>query len=315
MSSILLNISAGDEVIMPSFTFVSTANAFVLRGGTPVFVDIRRDTKNIDEKLIESAITPKTKAIVVVHYAGVSCDMDAIMEIARKNNIALIEDAAQGILSQYKGKYLGSFGDLSTLSFHETKNINCGEGGALLINNSSLTDRAFIIREKGTNRKIFYEGQVDKYSWVDIGSSFLPSDLSAAYLLAQLNHSTDITNRRLCIWNSYHDAFQNLETTGRAKRPVIPDDCQHNGHIYYLELNSKVERANFIKKMAAFGIQCPFHYVPLHSSPAGLRFGRFSGDLKITNELSERIVRLPLWVGVDKFQSYIIECVIKALQN
>jgi dTDP-4-amino-4,6-dideoxygalactose transaminase len=300
MAAILSDIQPGDEVIMPSYTFVSTANAFVLRGGVPVFVDIREDTLNIDERLIEAAITPQTKAIVPVHYAGVACEMDTIMAIARNHNLLVIEDAAQGVMATYKGRPLGSIGDLGCYSFHETKNIISGEGGALLINNPAFADRAEIIREKGTNRSQFFRGQVDKYTWVDIGSSYLPGELIAAFLWAQMEDADDITAKRLEIWNHYHQAFEGLEASGRLRRPVVPDDCEHNAHMYYLLLRGIDDRSRFISIMQEKGVGCVFHYVPLHSS-------RFSCDqfqpaplLPLTVSISEKLVRLPFWLNLDQ---------------
>jgi len=300
MAAILANIGPGDEVIMPSYTFVSTANAFVLRGAVPVFVDIRPDTLNLDETKIEEAITSKTRVIVPVHYAGVACEMDAIMEIANRHDLVVIEDAAQGIESSYKGRPLGSIGHLATLSFHETKNIISGEGGALLINSSEFCDRAEIIREKGTNRSQFFRGQVDKYTWVDSGSSYLPSELVAAFLWAQMEKSKDITRRRLDIWNEYHVAFEQLELLGKIRRPVIPSGCVHNAHMYYLLLPDLTSRSTLISKLAESDIRAVFHYVPLHSSPMGIKTGRANTDLLRTEELSDRIVRLPLWLGVEE---------------
>lgn len=308
MAAILADIQPGDEVIMPSYTFVSTANAFVLRGGVPVFVDIREDTLNIDERLIEEAITPRTKAIVPVHYAGVACEMDTIMAIARKHNLLVIEDAAQGVMATYKGRQLGSIGDLGCYSFHETKNIISGEGGALLINNPAFADRAEIIREKGTNRSQFFRGQVDKYTWVDIGSSYLPGELIAAFLWAQMEEAESITAKRLEIWEHYHQAFKGLEASGRLRRPLILDDCGHNAHMYYLLLTDLEDRSRFISHMKDHLISCVFHYVPLHSS--GLARARSSAidlELALTSMLSDRIVRLPLWIGLPEQQDRIIE--------
>jgi len=300
MSAILIDIQPGDEIIMPSYTFVSTANAFVLRGGVPVFVDIRKDTLNIDEALIEGAITSKTRAIVPVHYAGVACEMDAILEIAKKYNLMIIEDAAQGIGATYNGRPLGSIGDIGVLSFHETKNIISGEGGALLVNNHKLCGRAEIIREKGTNRSKFFRGQVDKYTWVDIGSSYLPGEVIAAFLWAQLEEEEYITSRRLALWNNYHENFKNLENIGVLKRPIIPDDCLHNGHMYYLVLPSLHKRDKLIQKMNKYSIGCVFHYVPLHSSPAGRLYGRVYGKLNTTEEMSDRLVRIPFWIDLSE---------------
>lgn len=299
MAALLLDLQPGDEVIMPSYTFVSTANAFVLRGAKPVFVDIRADTLNIDENLIEAAITPKTKAIVPVHYAGVACEMDAIMDIARRHGLMVIEDAAQGVMSSYKGRPLGSIGHLGCLSFHETKNIISGEGGALLINDASLAHRAEIIREKGTNRSQFFRGQVDKYTWCDVGSSYLPGELIAAFLWAQMEAAGDITHRRLALWNTYHQAFASLEHAGLVRRPIMPDGCTHNAHMYYLLLPDLASRSAFIEHMRQMEISTVFHYVPLHRSSAGEHFGRPHGDLPVTEGLADRLVRLPLWVGLE----------------
>lgn len=299
MAAMLADISPGDEVIMPSYTFVSTANAFVLRGGVPVFVDIHPDTLNIDENLIEEAITDKTKAIVVVHYAGVACEMDTIMAIAEKHGLLVIEDAAQGIMCSYKGRPLGSIGHLAALSFHETKNIIAGEGGALLINDTRFVERAEIIREKGTNRSKFFRGQVDKYTWVDIGSSYLPSEIIAAFLFAQMEHADDITARRLALWEGYHARMSSLEQQGKLRRPIIPAYAQHNAHMYYILLPDMEKRTRLLDLLQSEGIGGVFHYIPLHSSPAGLKYGRSHGHLKITDNLSERLVRLPLWLGLE----------------
>jgi dTDP-4-amino-4,6-dideoxygalactose transaminase len=314
MAAILADIQPGDEVIMPSFTFVSTANAFVLRGGIPVFVDVRPDTLNLDERLIEEAITPRTRAIVPVHYAGVGCEMEAIMAIARKHDLLVIEDAAQGIMSTYRDRPLGTIGHLGTLSFHETKNIVSGEGGALLVNDATLAERAEIIREKGTNRSQFFRGQVDKYTWVDIGSSFLPSELIAAFLWAQMEEAEDLTRRRLDIWRTYHSAFSDLREKGYVRQPVVPSTCEHNAHMYYLLLPHLEKRTEFIGAMKAAGIATVFHYVPLHNSPAGLRYGRSRGDLPVTLDVSERLVRLPLWLGMENDLDCIIGKVIEAAQ-
>lgn len=298
MAAILADIQPGDEVIMPSYTFVSTANAFVLRGGIPVFVDIRPDTLNIDETKIEAAITLRTKAIAPVHYAGVACEMDAIMAIAEKYNLIVIEDAAQGIMSSYKGRPLGSIGHMAALSFHETKNIISGEGGALLINDPCFAERAEIIREKGTNRSQFFRGHVDKYTWVDIGSSYLPSELVAAFLWAQMEAAEEITQRRLEIWDTYHQGFEQIERDGMVRRPIISDECQHNAHMYYLLMADLQERTDLIACLKAKGIGAVFHYVPLHSSPAGEKFGQASGEFCVTDTVSEQLVRLPLWVDL-----------------
>lgn len=315
MAAILADIQPGDEVIMPSYTFVSTANAFILRGGVPVFVDIRPDTLNIDETLIEAAITSKTKAIVPVHYAGVGCELDTIMKIAQRHQLLVIEDAAQGIASTYKGKPLGSIGHLATLSFHETKNVNCGQGGALLVNYRQLCDRADIVWQKGTNRTQFFHGFADKYTWVDMGSSYLHSELNAAYLWAQLESATAITQNRLNIWQRYHQGFADLEAEGKVRRPIIPPECQHNAHMYYLLLPNLKSRTTLIDKLDACGINAVFHYVPLHSSPAGRKYGRTQGDLFLTQELSDRLVRLPLWVGMDEYVDYAIDKVITIVRQ
>ena len=306
MAAILADIQPGDEVIMPSYTFVSTANAFVLRGGVPVFVDIRPDTLNIDEALIEAAITSRTKAIVPVHYAGVACEMNTIMDIAQRHNLLVIEDAAQGIMSTYKGKPLGSIGHLGAYSFHETKNIISGEGGALLVNDERFVERAEMIREKGTNRGQFFRGQVDKYTWVDIGSSYLPGEVIAAFLWAQMEEADQITSKRLEIWQQYHEAFESLEVAGLARRPFIPEDCIQNAHMYYLLLGSLKKRTEVIAQLKEQGINTVFHYVPLHSAPAGLKYGRAHGELSITNSLSDRLVRLPLWIGLDAGNKQVI---------
>jgi dTDP-4-amino-4,6-dideoxygalactose transaminase len=298
MAALLADIQPGDEVIMPSYTFVSTANAFVLRGAVPVFVDVRPDTLNLDESRIEAAITPQTRAIVPVHYAGVACEMDAVMAIAERHGLMVIEDAAQALMSTYRGRPVGSDGHLAAVSFHETKNVMCGEGGALLINDRRWVDRAEIIREKGTNRSQFFRGQVDKYTWVDIGSSYLPSDLNAAFLLAQLEEGESITRRRLQLWEQYHEAFAGLECEGKVRRPVIPGHCLHNAHMYYLILESLQVRSHLLDRLRAGGIKAVFHYVALHSSPAGRKYGRADGDLPRTQEISDRLVRLPLWVGM-----------------
>ena len=302
MAAILANVGPGDEIIMPSYTFVSTANAFVLRGATPVFIDIRPDTLNINEKLIESAITPKTKVIVPVHYAGVACEMDAIMEIAEKYNLIVIEDAAQGIMASYKGRALGTIGHFGTYSFHETKNIISGEGGALLVNDLSYFERAEIIREKGTNRNKFFRGEVDKYTWVDIGSSFLPSEIIAALLWSQLQNAREITDNRLKIWSHYHHGLEKAEINGLLRRPKMLDSCTHNAHMYFVLLSSLQRRSDLIEYLRTNGVRSVFHYVPLHSSPAGKKFGRVHGEMKVTNDISERLLRLPMWVNLSTDQ-------------
>lgn len=293
MAAILLDIKEGDEIIMPSFTFVSTANAFVLRGGVPVFVDIRPDTLNIDENLIEAAITNKTKAICVVHYAGVSCEMDKISEIAKKHNLYVVEDAAQALSSTYKGKQLGTIGDLGTYSFHETKNIISGEGGALVINNEKFIERAEIIREKGTNRSKFFRGQVDKYTWVDIGSSFLPSDMIAAFLYSQLENIDKINEKRLEIWHKYDEFFKQYDNI--IRRPIVPDDCKHNAHMYYILFKNLDIRTKFIDFMKQNQVSTVFHYIPLHSSPAGMKYCKTVGKMDVTNNISDTLVRLPMY--------------------
>ena len=315
MAAILAGIGPGDEIIMPSYTFVSTANAFVLRGGVPVFVDIRPDTLNMDEKLIEAAITPRTKAIVPVHYAGVACEMDTILAIAKRHKLVVIEDAAHGIMSAYKGKFLGALGHLGAYSFHETKNIISGEGGALLVNDPRFIERAEIVREKGTNRSQFFRGQVDKYTWVDIGSSYLPGEVIAAFLWAQMEKAEKITAKRLNIWKRYHKILEPLETAGKLRRPIVPRSCRHNAHMYYVLLPSGTDCQKVLSELGRNGISSVFHYVPLHSSLAGKRKGRVHGDLAITNSVSERLIRLPLWVGLTAAQQNKVAAVLeKALQ-
>ncbi len=316
MAAILADIQSGDEVIMPSYTFVSTANAFVLRGGIPVFVDIRPDTLNIDENLIEAAITPQTKAIVPVHYAGVGCEMDVIMGIAKRHGLKVIEDAAQGVMSSYKGKPLGSIGHLGCFSFHETKNVISGEGGALLVNAPEFTLQAEIIREKGTDRSRFFRGEVDKYTWQSIGSSYLPSELIAAFLWAQLEEAESLTQIRLNIWAIYHHLIEPLEQAGLLRRPIIPADCENNAHMYYILVAENVHRLKVIRHLKDDGINAIFHYVPLHSSPAGMRFGRAHGRLVNTVSLSERLIRLPMWVGITlEQQERIVNCLRGALSK
>lgn len=313
MAAILAEIRPGDEVIMPSYTFVSTANAFVLRGAVPVFVDIRPDTLNLDETKIEAAITDRTRAIVPVHYAGVGCDMDAIMAIATQHDLLVIEDAAQGIMSDYKGRPLGSIGHFGCLSFHETKNIISGEGGALLINDRQFASRAEIIREKGTNRSQFFRGQVDKYTWVDLGSSYLPSELVAAFLWAQMEEAGRITERRLAIWDSYHEALAPLEKDGSLRRPLVPDTCRHNAHMYYILLPDLETRSSLIQVLAQHHISAVFHYVPLHEAPMGRRVGRAGGELAVTTDLADRLLRLPFWIGVEQHQPTITRLIAQAL--
>jgi dTDP-4-amino-4,6-dideoxygalactose transaminase len=314
MAAILAGVGPGDEVIMPSFTFVSTANAFVLRGATPVFVDVRPDTLNIDESKIERAITPRTKVIVPVHYAGVGCEMDTIMEIARKHDLLVVEDAAQAIAATYKGRPLGSIGHMAALSFHETKNIISGEGGALLINDTTLNERAEIVWEKGTNRSQFFRGEVDKYTWVDIGSSFLPGEIVAAFLWAQMEEADAITKRRLGIWGTYHQRLASAECTGVIRRPMITGHCVHNAHMYYLLLPDFRKRTEFIERLRVENIHTVFHYVPLHSSPYGKKFGRTVGDMHNTDSISDRLVRLPLWLGLEDHLATVITAVIAAVE-
>lgn len=308
MAALLSDIKPGDEVIMPSYTFVSTADAFVLRGATPVFVDIRPDTMNIDETLIEDAITSKTKAIVPVHYAGVGCEMDTIMDIARRHNLTVIEDAAQAIASTYKGKALGTFGDFGCYSFHETKNISMGEGGALLIQNEDLIEPAEIIREKGTNRAKFFRGQIDKYTWVNYGSSYLPSDMNAAYLWAQLENIDIIQKKRLSVWNRYREGLSELEKKEYIEFGMIPDECTNNAHMFYIKVRDLETRTELISYLKEKGIMAVFHYVPLHSAPAGRKFGRFNGEDRYTTKESERLMRLPLFYSITEEEvEYIIE--------
>jgi len=316
MSALMLNLGPDDEVICPSFTFVTTASSFALRGAKIIFADIKDDTLNLDENLLEQAITPKTKAIIPVHYAGVSCEMDKILEIAKKHNITVIEDAAQAVGSFYKNRPCGSIGDLGCYSFHETKNISCGEGGALLVNNENFIELAEIIREKGTNRSKFFRGQVDKYTWVDLGSSYLPSDMLAAYLYPQLSKCEQINGKRIELWNNYHKNFEEFENKEVIKRPYVPVNCKHNAHMYYLRFNSLDIRTKFINFMKQNEIGCVFHYVPLHSSPAGQKYGKVVGKMDITNNVSETLVRLPLFYGLDvENQNKIIERTIQFLRD
>ena len=316
MATILCGLKKGDEVIVPSFTFSSTATAIVLTGATPVFVDIRPDTMNIDETKIEAAITDKTRAIMAVHYAGVACEMDTIMEIAARHNLKVIEDAAQGVMSYYKGRALGTIGDFGCFSFHETKNYSMGEGGALLIRHPEDNDSAEILREKGTNRARFFRGQVDKYTWVDYGSSYLPSDMNAAYLWAQLQEADLINDNRLAIWNTYAEAFAPLAASGRVEVPTIPAGCVHNAHMYYLKLRDLQDRTDFIQYLKDKGIVAVFHYIPLHSAPAGLKFGRFHGEDRYTTSESDRLVRLPLYYGLtQEDQQYVINTALDYLHK
>jgi dTDP-4-amino-4,6-dideoxygalactose transaminase len=312
MAALLLDIQPGDEIIMPSYTFVSTANAFVLRGGVPVFVDIREDTLNLDERLIESAITPHTRAIAPVHYAGVACEMDTIMVIARNHGLKVVEDAAQGVMSSYKGRALGSIGDFGAYSFHETKNVISGEGGALLVNSPDMGLRAEIIREKGTNRSRFFRGEVDKYTWQEVGSSFLPGELIAAFLWAQLEEAERITKERLASWQRYHELLEPLEAKGILRRPIVPDDCEHNAHMYYVLLAPEIDRQRVLESFKRNEIWSVFHYVPLHSSPAGMRYGRAHDNLEVTDRQAGRLIRLPLWVGLSPLQQ---SRVVEVLSN
>lgn len=312
MAAILCDLQPGDEVILPSFTFSTTATAFVLVGAKLVFVDVRPDTMNIDENKIEAAITDKTRVIVPVHYAGVACEMDTIMDIAKRHNLKVVEDAAQGVMSSYKGKALGTIGDFGCFSFHETKNYSMGEGGALIINNEEYNDRAEIIREKGTNRSRFFRGQVDKYTWVDYGSSYLPSDMNAAYLWGQLEVADEINDNRLATWHTYYDAFKELEEKGLVKLPTIPEECVHNAHMFYLKCRSLEERTEFISFLKENDIVPTFHYIPLHSSPAGMRFGRFDGEDEVTTSESEKLVRLPMYYNMkDSDISKVIAAVVE----
>ena len=312
MAMLLCDLQPGDEVILPSYTFSSTATAAVLVGAKLVFVDIRPDTMNIDEKKIEDAITEKTKVIMVMHYAGVACEMDTIMEIAHRHNLVVIEDAAQGVMSTYKGKYLGTIGDLGAYSFHETKNFSMGEGGALIINNPKYNDRAEILREKGTNRARFFRGQVDKYTWVDRGDSYLPSELNAAYLWAQLQKADEITDNRMRTWQRYKEAFHDLAENKRIELQFVPKECSHNAHMFYIKCNDLNDRTNYIDHMKANGVNCVFHYVPLHSAPAGIKFGRFHGKDEYTTIESERLVRLPMYYGIKTDD---IEYIIKSTKQ
>ncbi|WP_332872227.1 dTDP-4-amino-4,6-dideoxygalactose transaminase [Pseudomonas cremoris] len=316
IAALLLDIRPGDEIIMPSYTFVSTANAFVLRGGVPVFVDIRADTLNLDENLIEAAITPRTTAIVPVHYAGVACEMDSIMRIAEKHNLKVVEDAAQGVMSSYKGRALGSIGDFGAFSFHETKNVISGEGGALLVNDSNMSLRAEMIREKGTDRSRFFRGEIDKYTWQEVGSSFLPGELIAAFLWAQLEEASAITEARLKIWNNYHSMLSPLESKGLLRRPIIPVECKHNAHMYYILLSPQIDRQAVLTRLKEKNIYSVFHYVPLHSSPAGKRYAKVHGSMEVTERQSERLLRLPLWVGLtNEQQKRIVNALTKIIEE
>ena len=313
MAALLCDLKPGDEVIMPSFTFVSTALAFVRVNAVPVFVDIRPDTKNMNENLVEKVINERTKAIVVVHYAGIMAEMGMLAALAKKYNLILIEDAAHSYLSSNLSRNAGTFGDLATFSFHETKNISCGEGGALLINNENFLERAEIIREKGTNRQKFLSGATDKYTWMDLGSSFVASEITAAVLRPQLINARDITKKRISIWNNYMNAFSSLNLGKNISLPHVPEGCSQIGHMFYLVMQNKQSRDEFIKNMRLKGIECAFHYVPLHSSPAGEHFSKCKSTMDVTNRISESLVRLPLWLGIEQFQDFIIECAIEAL--
>ena len=314
MASLLANLGTDDEVIVPSFTFVSTANAFILRGAKPVFIDIREDTLNMDETTIEEKITDRTKAIFPVHYAGVSCDMDTIMDIANRYNLCVVEDAAQGVYAKYKGRYLGAIGHLGTYSFHGTKNYTCGEGGALVINDENLIERAEILREKGTNRSKFLRGEIDKYTWVDIGSSFLLSDVLAAFLYAQLENLDEINKKRKAIYDFYYENLKELEDTGKLRLPIIPDECETNYHLFYILLPSEEKRNFLMDELKSVGIQAVFHYVPLHNSPMGMKFGYKNGDLPITESISGCLLRLPFYadLGLEE-QKFIVNMIKKII--
>lgn len=316
MAMLLSDLQPGDEVILPSYTFSSTATAAVLAGAKLVFVDVRPDTMNIDEKKIEAAITDCTKVIMVMHYAGVACEMDTIMKIAHRHNLIVVEDAAQGVMSTYKGKYLGTIGDFGCYSFHETKNFSMGEGGALIINNPIYNERAEILREKGTNRARFLRGQVDKYTWVDRGDSYLPSEMNAAYLWAQLLRADEITENRMETWNAYYEALKPIEKSGRIEFQTIPKSCEHNAHMFYIKLKDLEDRTAFIAYMKEKGISCVFHYVPLHSAPAGRKFGKFDGVDEYTTKESDRLVRLPMYYGMtDEDRAYVIESALRFFAN
>jgi dTDP-4-amino-4,6-dideoxygalactose transaminase len=314
MAALLAEVAPGDEIVMPSYTFVSTANAFVLRGATPVFVDIRPDTLNLDETLVEAAITPRTRAVVPVHYAGVGCEMDAIVSLAARHGLLVIEDAAQAFGATYRGRPLGQFGQLAATSFHETKNIVSGEGGALFVNDPVYANRGEIIREKGTDRSQFLRGQIDKYSWVDVGSSFLPGELTAAFLWAQMEHAAEITRARLQIWQWYHDRFRDLEARDQLRRPIVPAHCGQNAHMFYVLLADLDTRTRVLAGLNSQGVNAVFHYVPLHSSPAGMKFGRATGAMRHTDDISQRLARLPLWVGMtERDVDRVATCLERAL--
>jgi dTDP-4-amino-4,6-dideoxygalactose transaminase len=316
MAALLLEIEAGDEVIMPSYTFVSTANAFVLRGAKPVFVDVREDTLNIDESLIEAAISPRTRAIVPVHYAGVGCEMDTIMQIAAAYGLKVVEDAAQGVMATYRGRTLGSIGHLGAYSFHETKNVISGEGGALIVNTPDLIGMAEIYREKGTDRSRFFRGEVDKYTWQAVGSSYLPGELVAAFLFAQLEEADRITVARIEAWKRYHELLEPFESAGYLRRPIVPVECEHNAHMYYILLPPEIDRQMVLSEMKCRGISAIFHYVPLHRSPAGLRYCRTSGELPVTDSVSQRLIRLPLWMGISYEQQVrVVKTLVGAIKD
>ena len=316
MSALLAEVEPGDEVILPSFTFVSTANAFVLRGAVPVFVDIRRDTLNLDETQIEESITDRTRAVVVVHYAGVSCEMDPILDIAERRGLFVIEDAAHGLLATYKGRPLGSIGTVGTTSFHETKNVVAGEGGAIFVNDPGLEAKAEVLWEKGTDRSRFLRGAVDKYTWRDIGSSFYPGELTAAFLWAQLEAATELNAKRLSIWNRYHEALEDAEASGLLRRPTVPEHCVHNAHLYHVLLPDEISRRDVLSQLNARGVNAVFHFVPLHDSPAGRRFGRARGDLPVTASVAARIVRLPLWPEMEALHiDYVVDNLIAVVKK
>lgn len=312
MAMLLCNLQPGDEVILPSYTFSSTATSAVLAGAKLVFVDVRPDTMNIDENKIEDAITDRTKVIIAMHYAGVACEMDTIMDIAKRHNLIVVEDAAQGVMSKYKGKYLGTIGTFGCYSFHETKNYSMGEGGALVINDPEYNERAEILREKGTNRAKFFRGQVDKYTWVDFGDSYLPSELNAAYLWAQLLNADEINDNRIATWNRYYQGLQTMAKEGKFEIPTVPEECEHNAHMFYLKCKDLKERSEFIKFMKEKELYCVFHYIPLHSAPAGEKFGRFDGEDEFTTKESERLVRLPMYYGLREDQ---VDLVVEGIKE
>ncbi len=314
MAALLLDLEPGDEIIMPSYTFVSTANAFVLRGAVPVFVDVRADTFNLDERLVEDALTSRTRAIVPVHYAGVGCEMDELMRIASEHGLRVVEDAAQGVMARYKGRSLGAIGHLGAYSFHETKNVICGEGGALIVNDKQFSLEAEIIREKGTDRSRFYRGEVDKYTWQSRGSSFLPSELTAGFLWAQLEEADRLTSHRLALWNRYNALLAPMESRGLLRRPVIPAECSHNAHMFQVLVSPEIDRQAVLQRLKDEGVGAVFHYVPLHASPAGRTFGRAHGNLSVTQDISARLIRLPLWIGItESEQSYVVAALQEAL--